>query len=239
MFLPHSGALPYMTSIHRQCYQNGRPLPCRQSPRLRQLGALRHLSENLTRLHLIQSTLARVVTMQRGRISISKMLSDLHWLPFPSPLEVPFRLHGGDINIQSPWVWEPGYLYSRIGIGTSRWTLRLSADTRKLSVFHKGSRSARELFDTGTAGLEQSITGHSQRFIRTIVQVKIKNSLLQTGLQLTELDLHCAFDSASCWHCTWCLFCSINGHNNYIPSCLIMAQVTSLTGWNRRVKILC
>ena len=37
--------------------------------------------KNLARPHRNQSTLARVVTMQRGRISISKTLSDLHWLP--------------------------------------------------------------------------------------------------------------------------------------------------------------
>ena len=47
MFLPHSGAQPYTTSTHRRCCQNGRLLPCRQSPRLRKLGALRHLSEKL------------------------------------------------------------------------------------------------------------------------------------------------------------------------------------------------
>ena len=38
-------------------------------------------AKKLAHVHRIQSTLARVVTMQRKRISISKTLSDLHWLP--------------------------------------------------------------------------------------------------------------------------------------------------------------
>ena len=62
--------------------------------------------------------------------------------------------------------------------------------------------------------LFQSTTEHSQRFIRTIVQVKIKHSLFQTGLQLTELDLHCASDSASRCNCTCCLLRSIIGRDN-------------------------
>ena len=66
--------------------------------------------------------------MQRGRISISKTLSDPHWLPMK------FRV---DFKVATFKVLEsgkPGYLCSRIGIATSRRTLRSSADTRKLSV---------------------------------------------------------------------------------------------------------
>ena len=37
--------------------------------------------ENISRFQRLQSTLARVVTCQRGRISISKTLQKLHWLP--------------------------------------------------------------------------------------------------------------------------------------------------------------
>ena len=57
-------------------------------------------AKNLAHLHRMQSTLAHVVTMQRGRISISNTLSDLHWLPMK------FRVDfNGDINSQSPLVW--------------------------------------------------------------------------------------------------------------------------------------
>ena len=137
-------------------------------------------------------------------------LEDAERSPLASD-EVPCWLQSGDINIQSPWVWEPGYLYSRISIATSRRTLRSSADTRKTFCDSIKDQDRRMSFSTlGTAGLEQSTTGHSQCFIRTIVQVEIKNSLLQTGLQLTKLDLHCA----SRWHCTWCLLRSIIGRNN-------------------------
>ena len=78
----------------------------------------------------IQSTLARFVTMLRGRISISKTLSDLHWLPMK------FRVHFkvATLTFKVLKSGEPGYLYSRIGIAISRRTLRSSADTRKLSV---------------------------------------------------------------------------------------------------------
>ena len=37
--------------------------------------------KNVSRLQRLQSTLARVVTCQRGHISISKTLQELHWLP--------------------------------------------------------------------------------------------------------------------------------------------------------------
>ena len=130
MFLPHSDAPPYTTSTHRRCCQNGCLLPCRQSPRLRQLGTLRHLSEKLARLHRIQSTLARVVTILRERISISKMLSDLHWLLMKFPVD----LKVATLTFKFLESGEPGYLYLRIEIATSRRTLRSSADTRKLSV---------------------------------------------------------------------------------------------------------
>ena len=87
-------------------------------------------AKNLARLHRIQSTLARVVTMQRGRICISKTLSDLHWLP--TKFHVDFKVATSTFKVLESG--EPGYLYSRIGIATSRRTLRSSADTRKLSV---------------------------------------------------------------------------------------------------------
>ena len=87
-------------------------------------------AKNLARLHCIQSTLARVVTMQRGRIGISKMLSDLHWLPMK--FRVDFKV--AILTFKVFESGEPGYLYSKIGIATSRRTLRSLADTRKLSV---------------------------------------------------------------------------------------------------------
>ena len=83
-------------------------------------------AKNLARLHRIQSTLARVVTMQRGRISILKMLSDLHGLSMKFRVDfkvatLTFKvLESGDQVI--------------ISIATSRRTLRSSADTQRLSV---------------------------------------------------------------------------------------------------------
>ena len=82
-------------------------------------------AKNLARLHRIQSTLAHVVTMQRGRISISKTLSDLHWLPMK--FRVDFKV--ATLTFKVLESGEPGYLYSRISITSSRRTLRSSADT--------------------------------------------------------------------------------------------------------------
>ena len=132
MFLLHSGAPPYTTSTHRRCCQNGRFLPCRQSPRLDYANSVLFgtSTKNLAHLHRMQSTLARVVTMQRGRISISKTLSDLHWLPMK--FRVDFKV--ATLTVKVLESGELGYLYSRIGIATSRRTPRSSVDTRKLSV---------------------------------------------------------------------------------------------------------
>ena len=168
-------------------------------------------AKNLARLHRIQSILAFVVTMQQGRISISKTLSDLHW-----PLmkfRVDFKVATLTFKVLDSE--EPGYLYSRISIVSSRRTLRSSADTRKLSMIPSRTKIEARAFRHLAPQVWKYTTGHLQRFIRTIVQVKIKNSLLQTGLQLTELDLHCICDSASRWHCTWCMLCNINGCNNH------------------------
>ena len=74
----------------------------------------------MARLHRIQSTLARVVTMQRGRISLSKTLSDLHWLP----MKIRVDFNAATLTFKVLESGEPGYLYSRIGIATSRRTLR-------------------------------------------------------------------------------------------------------------------
>ena len=72
-------------------------------------------SKNLAHLHRIQSTLARVLTMQRGRISISKTLSDLHWLPMK--FRADFKV--ATLTFKVLESGKPGYLYSRIGIATS------------------------------------------------------------------------------------------------------------------------
>ena len=184
-------------------------------------------AKNLARLYRIQSTVARFVTMQRGRqkISISKTLSDLHWLPMKS--RVDFKV--ATLTLKVLESGEPGYLYTRIGI-ESRWTLCSSADTRKLSVIPSETKIGARIFDTRHR--RSVTTGHTQRFIRTIVQVKIKNSLLQTGLQLTEHDLRCVFNSASRWHYTWWLLRSINRRNNNNNNNIAMTCRSQCTFWN-------
>ena len=99
-------------------------------------------AKNVTHLHRIQSTLARIITMQRGRISISKTLSDLHWLPMK--FFVDFKVVTLTFKVLE--CGEPGYLYSRIGIATSHRTLRSSADTRKLSVIPSRTKISARAF---------------------------------------------------------------------------------------------
>ena len=81
-----------------------------------------------SRLQRLQSTLARVVTCQRGRISISKTGQELHWLPIKWRIDykvatLTYKLleSGG-----------PTYLRSRITSKIFRRALRSSADDRQL-----------------------------------------------------------------------------------------------------------
>ena len=145
MFLPQSGASPYTTSTHRRCCQNGRPLPCRQSPRLRQLGALWHLSE---KLGSSSSYSANARSRRNNATRTNQHLEDAERSPVASD-EVPRRLQSGDINIQRPWVWGNQVICTRESalpplverfvhrpiLGNFLW-------------FHQRPRSAHGLFDT-------------------------------------------------------------------------------------------
>ena len=118
-------------------------------------------AKNLACLHHIQSTHARVMTMQRERISISKTLSDLHWLPMK--FRVDFKV--ATLTFKVLECGEPGYLYLRIIITFSRRTLRSSADTPKLSVIPSrtkiGARAFRHLAPQVWNSLPLDICGAS------------------------------------------------------------------------------
>ena len=55
---------------------------------------------NVSRLKRLQSTLARVVTCQRERISISQTLQELHWLPIKWRIDYKVAT-----NVRTPDVW--------------------------------------------------------------------------------------------------------------------------------------
>ena len=99
-------------------------------------------AKNLAHLHRIQSTLTRVVTMQRGRISISKTLSDLHWLLMKFCVDS--KVATSTFKVLESG--EPGYLYSRIDIAISNRTLRSSADSRKLFVIPSRTKIGAQAF---------------------------------------------------------------------------------------------
>ena len=144
MFLPYSGAPSYTTSNHRRCCQYGRPLPYRQSPRFRQLGALRHLSEKLG-----SSSSYSVNTRSRrnNATRTNQHLEDAERSPLTSD-EVPCRLQSGDINIQSLWVWGTRLFTRKSALLplVERFVHRPILE--KFLWFHQGPRSAHELFDT-------------------------------------------------------------------------------------------
>ena len=84
---------------------------------------------------------------------------------------------------------EPGYLLENRHCYLSSNASFIGRYSKTFCDSNKDQDRRTSFSTLGNAGLEQSTTGHSQRIIRTIVAVKIKNSLLQTGLQLTEFDL--------------------------------------------------
>ena len=173
---------------------------------LRQSGTLRHLSEKLS---LSSSYSVNTRSRRNNETRTNHHLEYAEWSLLAAD-EVPGWLQSGDINIQRPRV---GWTRLLVLENQHRLSSNASLIGRHSETFcdYIKDQDWRTSFSTlGTAGLEQSATGHSQRFIRTIVQVKIKNLLLQTGLQLTELHLHCASDSASRLHCTRCLLRNIN-----------------------------
>ena len=99
--------------------------------------------KNVSQLQRLQTMLARVVTCQRGRISISKTLQELHWL------SIKWRLDYKVATLTYKFLesGEPTYLRSRITSKIFRHTLRSSADDRQLepcsSCTKIGSRAFR------------------------------------------------------------------------------------------------
>ena len=84
--------------------------------------------KNISRLQRLQSTLARVVTCQRGRTSISKSLQELHWLPIKWRIDYKVAT----LTYKLLESGEPTYLRSRITNKIFRRALRSSADDRQL-----------------------------------------------------------------------------------------------------------
>ena len=84
--------------------------------------------KNTKRLQHIQNTLARVVTRQCGRISISKTLKEIHWLPVKWRID--FKVATTTYKLLESN--EPAYLRSRISVRVPRCSLRSSADDRRL-----------------------------------------------------------------------------------------------------------
>ena len=88
--------------------------------------------KNIFRLQRLQSTPARVVTCQRGRISISKTLQELPikliWLPIKWRIDYKVAT----LTYKLPESGEPMYLRFRITSKIFRRALRSSADDRQL-----------------------------------------------------------------------------------------------------------
>ena len=96
--------------------------------RLYQCNPGRHLWQEYEAPPAYPDHVARVVTRQCGRISISKTLKELHWL------QVKWRI---DFNVATTTYKlldfnEPAYVRSRISVRVLRRSLRSSADDRRL-----------------------------------------------------------------------------------------------------------
>ena len=87
--------------------------------------------KNISRLQRLQSTLARVVTCQKGRISISKTPHELHWLPIKWRIDYKVA----SLTYKLLESGEPTYLRSRITSKIFRRSLRSSTDDRQLQPF--------------------------------------------------------------------------------------------------------
>ena len=66
--------------------------------------------KNISRLQCLQSTLARIVTCQRGCIRIAKTLQEIHWLPIKWQMDHKVAT----LTYKLPQYNEPAYLRSRI-----------------------------------------------------------------------------------------------------------------------------
>ena len=84
--------------------------------------------KNISRLQRMQSTLARVVTCQRGGISISKTLQELYWLPFKWRIDYKVVI----LTYKLLESGEPTNMGSGITSRVFRSALRSSADDRQL-----------------------------------------------------------------------------------------------------------
>ena len=84
--------------------------------------------KNISRLQRLQSTLACVVTCQRGRISMSKTLQELHWLHINWRIDYKVAT----LTYKLLESGEPTYLRSRITSKIFRRALRSSADDRQM-----------------------------------------------------------------------------------------------------------
>ena len=87
-------------------------------------------AKNMRHLHRIQSSLARDVTQQRGRISLTNTFKQLHWLPVKYRID--FKMT--KLTYKVLQTGEPSYLSSRISVHTPRRVLRWSTDTCRLAI---------------------------------------------------------------------------------------------------------
>ena len=103
---------------------------CRLSPRFANATLVGISIKNISRLQRLQSTLARIVICQRGSISISRTLEELHWLPIKCSID--YKVATLTCNLLESG--EATYLRSRITSKIFRRALRSSADDRQLEL---------------------------------------------------------------------------------------------------------
>ena len=131
--------------------------------------------KNTKRLQRIQNTLARVVILQCGRVSISKTFKALHWLPVKWRID--FKVATTTYKLLESN--EPAYLRSRISLRVPRRSLRSSADDRRLD--DHPARSALGHFAALPDHLERTGAWHSRLIISLCVQEQTESTLFSTS----------------------------------------------------------
>ena len=168
---------------------------------------------NMKHLQHIQNTLVRVVTRQCSRISISKTLKELHWLPVK--WQIDFKVTTTTYKLLESN--EPAYLQSRISLRVPRHSLRWSADDRRLDDHptrtNIGARAFRCVAPTIWNALPRDIRDSS-----SVSAFKSKLKAHYFRLAFNEwpdyslANIPCASDSIL-W-LTFHLACNINKSNN-------------------------
>ena len=110
-------------------------------------------AKSMQYLHRIQSSLARVVTQQCGRINVTKTFKELYWLPVKYRID--FKV--ATLTYKVLQTGEPSYLSSRISVDTPCRVIRSSSDTCRLAIPHFKTKIGSRAFRHSASSIWNSL----------------------------------------------------------------------------------